>query len=623
MFLQLFPVVQLPRTAATEPLEQVVATLSVLPPALLVLDNFEHLVDRGAAVVLSLLSRLPALRCLVTSRRRLALPGEREMPLLPLPLPASGDSLEEAARTASVQLFVDRAQAARPDFQITRSNAAAVTNLCRLLEGIPLALELVAARAQALTPTQMRDRLADRFALVTRRRGEGGERHQSLWAALAWSYDLLGPDLQRFFAGLSVFRGGWTAEAAEAVCEEPQALEFLTQLRERSLIVLEESPVEMRFRMLETLRQFAAEHVAAAQAAALGRRRAVFFRELADAAAPSLTGPQQGQWLDRLEADRENLHLALAVWQADAEGVQETLQMAGSLWRFWAVRGHYAAGRERLAAALTRPGGMPKTRARAANGAGNLARAQGDYAAAEAYFSEALSLLTAPEDVSFQAACLCNLGMVATHQEDYVRARALHEQSLALRQELGDRAGIAMSLQCLGLAAYQERDLGRADALFEQALALCCALGHPGGQMWAIGSLAAVAYERGDIGESERLHREALEMSLALHDQESLLCLLASFALLALRRGQAGRAAIFLGTSEAIRRKIGLLLPPQEAAQVAEALGEARAALPPADFAAYQSQGEALTPEQAVALALTEIETKIETEVESVGSGQQ
>ncbi len=607
----------LPRTAA-EPLEQVVAALSALPPALLVLDNFEHLVDRGAAVVLSLLTRLPTLRCLVTSRRRLALPGEREMPLLPLPLPESGDDLKQMAQTASVQLFVDRAQAARPDFQITRSNAAAVADLCRLLEGIPLALELVAARAQALTPAQMRDRLADRFALLTRRRGEGGERHQSLWAALAWSYDLLGPDLQRFFAGLSVFRGGWTAEAAEAVCEEPQALEFLTQLRERSLIVLEESPAEMRFRMLETLRQFAAEHLAAAQAEALSRRHALFFGELADAAAPCLTGPDQAQWLDRLEADRENLHLALAVWQADAEGVQEALQMAGSLWRFWAVRGHYAAGRERLAAALARPGGMPNTRARAANGAGNLARAQGDYDAAETHFSEALALLPSPEDAFFQAVCVCNLGMVAMHREDYARATALHERALALRRKIGDRPGIAFALQSLGLVAYHQRDYSRAQRLLEETLSLCCALGNTGGQMWAIGTLGAVAYEMGDFDESERLHGEALELSLTLQDHEALFSLLASFAMLALRRGHAARAALLLGASDALQRKIGAVQAPQEAADVEQAVMEARAALPPADFAAYQSQGKALTLEQAVALALT----KTEIETESVGSGQ-
>lgn len=436
----------LPRAAATEPLEQVVAALCALPPALLVLDNMEHLVDRGASVVLSLLTRLPTLRCLVTSRRRLALPGEREFPVLPLPLPEPDGTPEQVAQAASVRLFLDRAQAARPDFQITRGNAAAVADLCRLLEGSPLAIEMVAARAQALTPAQMRDRLGDRFALLTHRRGEGEGRHGSVWAAIAWSYDLLGPDLQRFFAGLSVFRGGGTAEAAESVCEEPQALEFLTQLRERSLVMLEESQAEMRFRLLETLREFAAEQHSAGQTAALRRRHADFFRELADTAAPCLTGPDQRQWLHRLEADRENLHLALSEWQSDENEGQKTLQMAGSLWRFWAVRGHYAA---------------------------------------EAYFSEALSLLTAPEDVSFQAICLCNLGMVATHREDYTRAWALHEKSLTLHREIGERPNIALALQSLGLVAYHQRDYERARPLLEEALALCCALDHPGGQMWA------------------------------------------------------------------------------------------------------------------------------------------
>ena len=607
----------LPRAATAEPLEQVVTMLSALPPALLVLDNFEHLVDRGASVVLSLLTRLPTLRCLVTSRRRLALPGEREFPVSPLPLPEQGGSPEQAVRAASVGLFLDRAQAVRPDFQITRSNAAAVADLCRLLEGIPLAIEMVAARAQVLTPAQMRDRLEDRFALLTHRRGAGGDRHQSLWTALAWSCDLLGPDLQRFFARLSVFRGGGTAEAAQAVCEEPQALEFLTQLRERSLITLAESGAEMRFRQMETLREFAAEQLSAAQKTALRRRHSDHFREMADAAHPCLTGPDQAQWLDRLEADRENLHLALAEWQADHQGVQESLQMAGSLWRFWAVRGHYAAGRERLTAALARPGGTDNTRARAANGAGNLARAQGDYDAAEAHFSEALALVSGPDDAFFQAVCVCNLGMVAMHREDYAQATALHERALTLRREIGDRPGIAFALQSLGLVAYHQRDYLRAQVLLEETLSLCCALDHPGGQMWAVGTLGAVAYELGDIDASERLHGEALELSLTLRDHEALFSLLASFAMLALRRGQAERAATLLGASDALQRKVGAVQAPREAAEVEQALTGTRAALPPAAFAAHWAQGAALTPEQAAALALTKID------VESVGSGQQ
>ena len=595
---------ELPRAATAEPLDQVVDALTD-QAALLVLDNFEHLVDRGASVVLSLLTRLPSLRCLVTSRRRLALPGEREIPVSLLPLPERDGSPEQVARAASVQLFADRAQAARPDFQITRGNAAAVADLCRLLEGIPLAIEMVAARAQALTPAQMRERLTQRFALATRRHGGGEERHHSLWTALAWSYDLLGPDLQRLFADLSVFRGGWTAEAAQAVCQQPQALEFLTQLRERSLVVLEECGAEMRFRLLETLREFAAEHLDTQEQQALRQRHAGHFAEMAKAAAPCLTGPEQAQWLDRLEADRENLHLALSAWQMQEDGVQETLQMASSLWRFWAVRGHYAEGRARLSAALARPGGTANARARAANGAGNLARAQGEYAAAEAYFGEALALLTSPEDVSFQAVCLCNLGMVAMQREEYVRAWALHERSLCLRQQAGDQPGIALTLQCLGIVAYHQRDYRRARPLLEEALSLCCALGHPGGQMWAINTLGAVAYEEGDLDESERLQRQALAMSLALQDQEALCCSLATFALLVLHRGRAAQAATLLGASAAMQRRTGLRHGPQEAAEVEQADRQTRAALPPADFAAYWAQGESLTPEQAVACALS------------------
>src|SRR5207244_3504492 len=221
-------------------------------PSLLVLDNFEHLVEEGASVVQALLERLPSLKCLVTSRQLLGLSGEREFAVPPLQTPAGAPAagrphappapfaLEQLSLYESVQLFIDRAQIVKPDFQVTNRNAAAVAELCNRLEGIPLALELAAARAQVLTPGQMLYQLAHRFEFLVSRKRDGAKRHQTLHAAMDWSYRLLTPELQRFFARLSVFRGGWTLEAAEAVCEEPLALDYLAQLRECSLVLAEE-----------------------------------------------------------------------------------------------------------------------------------------------------------------------------------------------------------------------------------------------------------------------------------------------------------------------------------------------------------------------------------------------
>jgi predicted ATPase len=301
---------RLPRSPSMDPLEQVVAALG-RQPALLLLDNFEHLLIHGAALVRDLLERVETLTVLVTSRQRLDLAGERELVVLPLPIPRAADSVEELIRCESVQIFTDRAQAVRSEFEVTSANARAVAELCRRLEGIPLAVELAAARAQVLTPAQMLAQIADRFDLLVSRERDVPTRHRTLRAALDWSYQLLSPELQRLFARLSVFRGGWTAEATEAVCEEPKALDYLEVLRECSLVVAEEQTQEMRFHMLETLREYAREQLSPEERVVLEQRHAAHFLALAEQAMPELLGPKQGIWLARLEQEHDNLRSAL------------------------------------------------------------------------------------------------------------------------------------------------------------------------------------------------------------------------------------------------------------------------------------------------------------------------
>ena len=243
------------RTGAASVVDEVAAVLAS-DPSLLVLDNFEQVADKGPSVVSALLARARPLKALVTSRRRLALDGEREYPLSPLTVPGSESDPQALLQVSSVQLFVDRAQAVLPDFQLTAGNARAVSEVCRILEGIPLAIELAAARSQVLTPARMAERLSERFAVLSAIRDDRVARHQSLWAAIDWSYRLLSPKLQRFFCALSVFRGGCTEEAAIEVCDEPSALEFLTHLRVHSLLQTSPQEAEMRFIMLESIREF-------------------------------------------------------------------------------------------------------------------------------------------------------------------------------------------------------------------------------------------------------------------------------------------------------------------------------------------------------------------------------
>jgi non-specific serine/threonine protein kinase len=328
---------------------------------LLVLDNFEHLAGSGAPLVHTLLARVPNLTCLVTSRQRLLLDGEREFALPPLATPKTekyGDHTPESLLAyPSVALFVSRAQAARPDFALTPRNAEAVARLCQRLEGIPLALELAAAWTQTLTPAQMLERLERRFDLLVSRRRDAPGRHATLRATIEWSWGLLPPDLQRFFAQLSVFRGGWTLEAAEAVTGDPNALLYLTELRERSLVVSDEedleeeppcdpdAPVEnapvvtatteeaaagMRFRMLESLREFASERLnESGERAALAARHLAYFLRLAEAAGPHLRGPGQISWLRRLETDHDNLRAALD-WSFRSSGTRNPAQRPAS-----------------------------------------------------------------------------------------------------------------------------------------------------------------------------------------------------------------------------------------------------------------------------------------------------
>ncbi len=310
---------RLPRLPSTDPLEQVAAALAE-QPALLILDNFEHLVRGGAPLVEALLQRVPTLTILVASRCRLNLPGEQVVAFPPLPTPMisgegtweSATRVESASLTTdhsplvtvpSVQLFVDRAQAARPGFQLGPRNAADVAQLCVRLEGLPLAIELAAGRAGALTPGQILERLSQPFTLLVSRGNAVEARHRSLRAALDWSYQLLPPALQRFFTHLSVFRGGWTLAAAEQVCETADTLDAIERLRECSLIVADEVDGEIRYRMLEALREYGQEQLAVEERGTLARRHAVYCLSLAEASERERQGTCPAARLDRLERE--------------------------------------------------------------------------------------------------------------------------------------------------------------------------------------------------------------------------------------------------------------------------------------------------------------------------------
>jgi tetratricopeptide (TPR) repeat protein len=502
-----------------------------------------------------------------------------------------------------VRLFVDRAQAVRPDFQLTRTNAAAIAALCSALEGLPLALELAAARTGVLTPQQMLDRLQQRFDLLAGGRRGTDPRHRSLRATLEWSYQLLFPELQRFFTRLSVFRGGWTLDAAQTICDEPRTLAYLDELRHCSLVETESVGETMRFRLLESLREYGAEQLDSEEHAAVAHLHASYYLALAERAEPELLRMEQALWLDRLERDLDNLRIALAWWETSGF-VQEALRLGGALWRFWHVRGHHREGQERLMRLLTRSGsswsGDPDAalwRARALNGAsllawylggyettrrlaeeglaigrelndqptirfaltnlGFVAHGRSDFEAARVLFEEALTIARQIGDLWSIADLLNDLGELARNQSDIETARTLVEESLRLFRELGDQGGIAVSLRDLGLMALADGAVGRARTLLEESLAVRRKLGDRRGVANTLCWLGKVADGQGDCNAARALYEQGLQLCQQTGDRRGVADALGNQAELALREGDRELARTLLREISSIWQELG------------------------------------------------------------------
>jgi predicted ATPase/class 3 adenylate cyclase len=426
---------------------------------LLVLDNCEHLVMACADLASALVRRCPTLSILATSREGLEVAGEHRyrVPSLPVPDLASLPPPEWLASTAAVALFVARARERRPDFALGAQNARAVARVCVRLDGIPLAIELAAARVGSLAVEGIAARLDDCFRLLTGGSRDALPRQRTLRATLDWSYDLLDKGEQQLLDRLSVLgAGGCTLDGVETVCGGDgiavlEVLDLLGGLVNKSLVQAEEAGGEVRYGLLETVRQYGLEHLAASGGAASVRDRHLgWFLALAEQAEPRLSGPDQGQWLARLEAEHDNLRAALG-WARERGAAEEGLRLAGALWRFWEIHGDWGEGRDWLEGALAGGGhGVPAARARALHGAGILAFRQGDAGRAVARLEEALDLYRELGDTCAIAASLGNLGLVAYRQGEYGRAVARLEEALDLLRELDDMPGIAASLVNLG-----------------------------------------------------------------------------------------------------------------------------------------------------------------------------
>ncbi len=494
---------------------------------LLILDNFEQILP-AAPPVADLLAGCPNFTALVTSRAVLHLRGEHEYEVPPLALPklARATSAEALGQYAAVALFIQRAVAVRSDFRLTGGNAPAVAEICRRVDGLPLAIELAAARVRLLAPQALLDRLERRLPLLTGGARDLPARQQTLRNAIAWSYDLLAPAEQALFRRLGVFVGGFTLEAAEAVCQVEarlDTLDSLGSLMEHSLLRSAEAlDGEPRFGMLETIREYALEQLeTSGEASEVRRRHAEFYLALAEHAEPRIrSGREQREWLARLEVEHDNLREALDRSLAAASGVETALRLAGTLRWFWWTRGHLTEGRNWLERALAAGSGASASlRANALHGSGGLAWSQGAFDRSETLLAESLALRRGLGDRAGIASSLAGLAHIARDRRDYDRAVVLFEECLALYRELGDRAGIADAVGDLGHIASLKGEYARAASLYAESLATFRELGDEAGIAWSLHNQGELACSQGAHERAIVLLRESLVLRGKLGDR--------------------------------------------------------------------------------------------------------
>ena len=509
------------RESGDHPLVQAIAEhLRGVGPTLLLLDNFEQ-VSEAAALVRELLDACPALKVLVTSRVVLHIYGEQEFPVPPLPLPAADAAATPAAlmECPSIALFVQRAAAGRPDFTLTSRNAGAVVAICRRLDGLPLAIELAAARVKILAPADLLARLERRLELLTGGARDLPERQQTLRGAIKWSYDLLTPAEQTLFRRLSLFAGGCTLEGAEAVCDTCEdlgvdLLDGVAALVDSSLLVQRVSDdAAPRFLMLETFREFGRERlVESGELAATERSHAAYMLVLAEEETLEMNPSQREAWLRGCDVEHDNFRAAIA-HLVSAGDVEWALRLAGALFRFWEQRDHLTEGRETLASVLTMPGAKApsRPRARALYAATVLADIQGDLDSAEVLSHEACGIYRQFDDVGGVAAAMTAMAWQAQRQGRYAEATARFRETVSLWEQLGERTAVDLAKSNMANAAKAEGNFDLARVLLEEVAAASQARGDVRGVASALNGLGDLAASQGDHAAARRYHHQSLD----------------------------------------------------------------------------------------------------------------
>jgi predicted ATPase/class 3 adenylate cyclase len=647
------------REAAGQSLMAMLSDYLRAKTTLLILDNCEHLIDACAKFADTILHAAPKVKLLATSREALGIAGETayRVPSLSLP-PQDFTSLQDfgsLTQYEAVRLFIDRALAVQPDLSVTNANAPALAQICHRLDGIPLALELAAARVKSLSMEQIAARLDDRFRLLTGGSRTALPRQQTLRAAIDWSYDLLAEEERVLLRRLSVFAGGWTLEAAQAVCScDPvcadDVLDLLAHLVDKSLVVFEQYNSEARYRMLETIRQYARDKLfESGEGERIRNQHLDFFLRLAEEALPELDSAEQVMWLNRLETEHENLRAALDWSQQSESGVEVGLRLADALGEFWSIRGYLTEGRERISAVLAHTQVLKRTAAlgKVLYQAADLAYRQSDYPAAQSFGEESLAIFRELGDKRSISYAQSLLGWVSEEKGDYATAIRLQEEVLALNRELNDDNETASALSNLAWAVLRPGDYARANAHLEEALAIHRRIGDKGGMGFVLSGLAEVALREGKLEPASKLiekslvlrrelgHKwgigaslgtwawiamrqfdwesafarlkESVQVRKEIGDRGGIAFCLERLAEVAIGKHEAEKAARIFGAAESMRASLRSMIDPVDKPEYELNVASLRAELGEGKFNAAWEEGQKMTLEQAVAYALEEV----------------
>ncbi|MDB4884381.1 MAG: hypothetical protein JWL95_3147, partial [Gemmatimonadetes bacterium] len=570
--------------------------------ALLVLDNCEHLLDATTALVEALLRGCPRLTMLATSRQALAAAVEAAWLVPLLEVPKDDAPLDALANCDAVRLFVARAQSALPTFVLDARNARAVAQLCRRLEGLPLAIELAAARVRVLHPQQIAERLDDAFRILTSGARAALPRHRTLRGVIEWSHALLTPDEQRLFARLSVFAGGFALEQAEHVCSlgeitEYDVLDLVAGLVDKSLVIVETAAGAARYRMLETVRQFARERLrASGEEEEVRERHADFFLALSEAAETGLLGGAHDLALiARLELEEGNLRAAAEWCEEDERRAARSMRFGSALHWLWFVRGHFREGRQRLELALARGRDVPRrTRARALSSLGSVLLWQGDLGPAIEISRQAVDLLREEDDLYSLTNALMHLGASLAMMGDAVQAGVILEEAVTRSRGVPTPVLTAICLYWQGLAAQARRELALARASYEEGVDIGRRVGNHMGIAHPLYRLGWLECDAGNIAAAQACFRESFPILLAVSDRWGMVQVLDGLAWVAIANDQPEEGVRLLAAADATRSRMGIAVPPDWRATHERLLQRCREVLSPDAIAAAMEQGRTM-----------------------------